>query len=55
MTEGSFEGVEGITIFTREWQPAGESRGVTPAESHLERGAIYAGVPVERIDEAAGS
>jgi acylglycerol lipase len=28
MTEGSFEGVEGVTIFTREWQPAGEPRGV---------------------------
>jgi acylglycerol lipase len=28
MTEGSFEGVEGIRIFTREWQPVGEARGV---------------------------
>jgi acylglycerol lipase len=28
MTEGSFEGVEGVRIFTREWQPAGEPRGV---------------------------
>jgi alpha-beta hydrolase superfamily lysophospholipase len=28
MTEGSFEGVEGLKIFTREWQPAGEPRGV---------------------------
>jgi acylglycerol lipase len=28
MTEGNFEGVEGIKIFTREWQPAGEPRGV---------------------------
>lgn len=28
MTEGSFEGVEGVNIFTREWQPAGEARGV---------------------------
>ncbi len=28
MTEGSFEGVEGVKIFTREWQPAGEPRGV---------------------------
>jgi acylglycerol lipase len=27
MTEGSFEGVEGVKIFTREWQPAGEPRG----------------------------
>ena len=28
MTEASFEGVEGVKIFTREWQPAGEPRGV---------------------------
>jgi len=28
MIEGSFEGVEGVKIFTREWQPAGESRCV---------------------------
>jgi acylglycerol lipase len=28
MTEGSFKGVEGVKIFTREWQPAGELRGV---------------------------
>ena len=28
MSEGSFEGVEGVKIFTREWQPAGEARGV---------------------------
>jgi alpha-beta hydrolase superfamily lysophospholipase len=28
MTEGSFEGVEGVKIFTREWQPAGEPRAV---------------------------
>ncbi len=28
MTEGSFIGVEGVKIFTREWQPAGEPRGV---------------------------
>jgi alpha-beta hydrolase superfamily lysophospholipase len=28
MTEGSFKGVDGVKIFTREWQPAGESRGV---------------------------
>ena len=28
MTEGSFEGVEGVKIFTREWQSAGKPRGV---------------------------
>ena len=28
MTEGSFEGVEGVKIFTREWQSAGEPRAV---------------------------
>ena len=28
MTEASFQGVEGVKIFTREWQPAGEPRGV---------------------------
>lgn len=28
MNEGSFEGVEGVKIFTREWQPAGKPRGV---------------------------
>jgi len=28
MTEGSFEGVGGGTIFTREWQPAGKPHGV---------------------------
>ena len=28
MTEGSFEGVGGVTIFTREWQPAGKPHGV---------------------------
>ena len=28
MTEGSFEGVEGIKIFTREWQPAGKPHAV---------------------------
>ena len=28
MTEGSFEGVDGIKIFTREWQPAGRPRAV---------------------------
>jgi alpha-beta hydrolase superfamily lysophospholipase len=28
MTEGSFEGVEGVKIFTREWQPANDPRGV---------------------------
>src|SRR5262245_4007167 len=26
--EGSFKGVEGVKIFTREWQPAGKPRGV---------------------------
>ena len=30
MTEGSFKGVEGIKIFTREWQPAG--KGASPVE-----------------------
>src|SRR4029450_4479014 len=33
MTEGSFEGVEGVKIFTREWQPAGKPPGVV-AISH---------------------
>jgi alpha-beta hydrolase superfamily lysophospholipase len=28
MTEGNFEGVGGINIFTREWQPAGKPHGV---------------------------
>lgn len=28
MNEGSFEGVGGVEIFTREWRPAGEPRGV---------------------------
>jgi alpha-beta hydrolase superfamily lysophospholipase len=28
MTEGSFEGVDGVKIFTREWRPAGEPRAV---------------------------
>src|SRR5262245_8432867 len=28
MTEGSFEGVEGVKIFTREWQPTDKPRGV---------------------------
>jgi alpha-beta hydrolase superfamily lysophospholipase len=28
MAEGSFEGAEGVKIFTREWQPASEPRGV---------------------------
>jgi alpha-beta hydrolase superfamily lysophospholipase len=28
MTEGSFKGVAGLKIFTREWQPADEPRGV---------------------------
>ena len=28
MTEGAFEGVGGVKIFTREWQPAGEPHGV---------------------------
>ena len=28
MIEGNFEGVGGIKIFTREWQPAGVPRGV---------------------------
>jgi alpha-beta hydrolase superfamily lysophospholipase len=28
MTEGSFKGVDGIKIFTREWQPAGKPHGV---------------------------
>ena len=28
MTEGSFEGVQNVKIFTREWQPAGEPLGV---------------------------
>jgi len=28
MIEGSFEGVDGVKIFTREWQPADEPRGV---------------------------
>ena len=28
MTEGSFSGVDGIKIFTREWQPAGEPHAV---------------------------
>jgi alpha-beta hydrolase superfamily lysophospholipase len=28
MTEGSFKGVEGIKIFTREWQPAGKPHAV---------------------------
>ena len=28
MTEGNFEGVEGVKLFTREWRPAGQLRGV---------------------------
>jgi alpha-beta hydrolase superfamily lysophospholipase len=28
MTEGSFKGVDGLKIFTREWQPAGKPRAV---------------------------
>jgi acylglycerol lipase len=28
MTEGAFEGVGGVTIFTRAWQPAGKPHGV---------------------------
>jgi alpha-beta hydrolase superfamily lysophospholipase len=28
MTEGSSEGVDGVKIFTREWQPASEPHGV---------------------------
>jgi alpha-beta hydrolase superfamily lysophospholipase len=28
MTEGNFEGVKGVRIFTREWQPEGKPRGV---------------------------
>jgi alpha-beta hydrolase superfamily lysophospholipase len=28
MTEGSFKGVEGLKIFTREWQPAGKPHAV---------------------------
>ena len=28
MTEGKFEGVGGIKIFTREWQPAGKPHGI---------------------------
>jgi len=28
MTEGTFEAVDGIKIFTREWQPAGKPRAV---------------------------
>ena len=28
MTEGSFKGVDGITIFTREWHPAGKPHAV---------------------------
>ena len=28
MTEGSFEGVGGLKIFTREWQPEGKPHGV---------------------------
>jgi acylglycerol lipase len=28
MNEGSFEGIEGVKIFTREWQPAGKPHGV---------------------------
>ena len=28
MNEGSFDGVDGVKIFTREWQPASEPRGV---------------------------
>ena len=28
MSEGSFEGVSGLNIFTRSWRPEGEPRGV---------------------------
>ena len=28
MTEGTFKGVDGIKIFTREWRPAGKPHGV---------------------------
>ena len=28
MTEGSFKGIDGIKIFTREWQPAGKPHAV---------------------------
>ena len=28
MNQGNFEGVEGVKLFTREWQPAGKARGV---------------------------
>lgn len=58
MTEGSFEGVDGVKIFTREWQPATKARGVVvishglnahsglyewPAEQFTSKGlAVYA-------------
>src|SRR5262245_34524831 len=28
MTEGTFKGVDGVKIFTREWQPEGKAHGV---------------------------
>ena len=58
MTEGSFEGVDGVRIFTREWQPTTKARGVVvishglnahsglyewPAEQFTSKGlAVYA-------------
>jgi len=42
MTEGSFEGVGGVTIFTREWQPAGKPHGVVVISHGLNaHGGLY--------------
>ena len=38
MTEGSFKGVDGIKIFTREWQPASKPRTSTSPAMVLRRG-----------------
>lgn len=42
MNESSFEGVDGVRIFTREWQPAGEPRGVVVISHGLNaHGGLY--------------
>jgi hypothetical protein len=33
MKESTFEGVGGLTIFTRSWQPEGKTRGVAQRTS----------------------
>jgi alpha-beta hydrolase superfamily lysophospholipase len=50
MTEGSFEGVGGLKIFTRAWRPAGKPRGVVVLVHGFNSHSAYYGWVAEQLN-----